>query len=744
MTEQLTSFTFNHSAQLDSPVAAFGSSAAFRTALDSRGEQLRNKVNEIISDANLGNTPYINVKNSPYFASGLATTAIGSITTGTKALTLTTTPDFVQGQGINLEGAKEASSLQVTAAATVSSNVTVNLNGVAFLVAVASGDTIAQVATKIRAATYAGWTAGGTALSDTVTFTSTTSGTKTDATYSAGTTTAAGTMTTVTQGTADQISTVSSVSGLVVSIADNATRTIAAGTILHDDTTAIQTVLDSIKTTGGVVVFPSGSYRIDSPLVVWNKTLISGAGRNNTVIFKTSDTTYTGTCGVAKNCVVYMDYVTGGYNFYSSISDIGISGSKATTTGIYLGNTAICNITNVNIAQVSTGISSMLAYMITFTQVRVLIANGYAFDFSTADEKTSFTFTNCYAEACGGGWTLQALNYSTFNSMGCDYCNWGSNPADPYGGAGGNYQVLSFVYYLASCSGLTFNSCGAESSNASWLYAESTQAVFNAPKLVNMENYVTPTGSNIAALIQLRGTSISNIRIHAPTFSTLTNQVAVNNLIRGIYIETTGKQKLIMDNYVAINSGFDNGGAGVKYTKNGIYYSIQRKLVPDSKFFNNIGVTELPFVLYNAGAYTAGALAYITNATTKVKNVNISTSGTDAPADASVVNHYWRWLLNPSEVVGKVIRLRVSGAQTTGGATGAPSFTFAHADDINGTNQVVLQAVTLADINAAIADYYVIIPATLKAVVYFSVLIPYRIVNFRLDELLVDIIDVAQ
>jgi hypothetical protein len=52
--------------------------------------------------------------------------------------------------------------LTVTAAATGTANVTVTLDGVATGVALTSGDTINQVATKIAAASYANWTASAT------------------------------------------------------------------------------------------------------------------------------------------------------------------------------------------------------------------------------------------------------------------------------------------------------------------------------------------------------------------------------------------------------------------------------------------------------------------------------------------------------------------------------------------------------------------------------------------------------
>jgi hypothetical protein len=98
---------------------------------------------------------------------------------------------------------QEIASLTVTAGATASSNVTVTLNAVPTLVAVVNGDTAAQVATKIRAAAFTGWTTGGTGT--TVTFTATTYGNKGDISYSAGTTGATSTVSVTRQGRTSEI-----------------------------------------------------------------------------------------------------------------------------------------------------------------------------------------------------------------------------------------------------------------------------------------------------------------------------------------------------------------------------------------------------------------------------------------------------------------------------------------------------------------------------------------------------------
>jgi hypothetical protein len=97
-------------------------------------------------------------------------------------------------------GVSEVSSLLITAGSGANSNVVVTLDGVAKQVPVLTTDNTASlVATKIRAASYPGWTTGGSGT--TVTFTSTVAAIRTDSAYSPGTTGATGTMSTTTQGT---------------------------------------------------------------------------------------------------------------------------------------------------------------------------------------------------------------------------------------------------------------------------------------------------------------------------------------------------------------------------------------------------------------------------------------------------------------------------------------------------------------------------------------------------------------
>ena len=89
--------------------------------------------------------------------------------------------------------AAEISTVMFTAGASTSGNIKVTLNGIAFTVEVTSGDTATGIATKVRAATFTGWTTGGIGAS--VIFTATKASTKSATTFSSGATGASATVT---------------------------------------------------------------------------------------------------------------------------------------------------------------------------------------------------------------------------------------------------------------------------------------------------------------------------------------------------------------------------------------------------------------------------------------------------------------------------------------------------------------------------------------------------------------------
>lgn len=117
--------------------------------------------------------------------------------------------ESITPQSVVYNGATEATSdgsvaevaqLQITASVTTAGSVIVTLNGIGKTIAVSLNDTPVMVADKIRTTLFDGWNTGGTVGTDVVTFTATSTGVRTDATYSHNGTGATGTMTTTTQG----------------------------------------------------------------------------------------------------------------------------------------------------------------------------------------------------------------------------------------------------------------------------------------------------------------------------------------------------------------------------------------------------------------------------------------------------------------------------------------------------------------------------------------------------------------
>lgn len=108
----------------------------------------------------------------------------------------------LNGVAVNIAvvgGTAEVATVKITAAATEDSEVTISLNGTDYGIAVQDGDTINQVAAKIRATHFEGYTVSG--ATDTAIFTANEEGAKTATTFDGGVTGVTATVTTTTDGT---------------------------------------------------------------------------------------------------------------------------------------------------------------------------------------------------------------------------------------------------------------------------------------------------------------------------------------------------------------------------------------------------------------------------------------------------------------------------------------------------------------------------------------------------------------
>lgn len=274
--------------QLDTIVIESGTSDAetLQSRTNERGKTFDN-LYQRINDLDIEfEERAVNVKW--YGASGSKQSTTGDLLNGSNQLTVSDAIDFKVGQGILVEGAgtggvQEVAELQITSAPSSAGQVIVTLDGIATNVDVdpAVETTAIAVADKIRNTTFAGWTTGGTAGTDTVTFTSDNAGSKQDATYNDNGTGALGTMTTTTQGQngADLITEITAINGTTFTLVDSASTDVTSETVNHDDTDAIESAINSLRE-GDTLYFPSLSYRLTRRLTVTTsniKFLMNGA-----------------------------------------------------------------------------------------------------------------------------------------------------------------------------------------------------------------------------------------------------------------------------------------------------------------------------------------------------------------------------------------------------------------------------------------------------------------------------------
>jgi hypothetical protein len=225
----------------------------------------------------------INVKQSPYNASGSAQTTTGSITSGSNSLNVANPIDFKIGQGIAIQTVApvtDVKSLQITANASTVGNITISFEASPYSIPVNAGDTSIQIADRIRSSAFNGWTTGGTVGTNTVTFTANDAGEKSTMSYDPSTTGATGTITVTTTGIKPSyfVSTITGINGNILTLQNNATTTISNALTLHDDTTAIQNAINDITSDGGELILPKGTFNYSSNLTIDSKNDVTFRG----------------------------------------------------------------------------------------------------------------------------------------------------------------------------------------------------------------------------------------------------------------------------------------------------------------------------------------------------------------------------------------------------------------------------------------------------------------------------------
>jgi hypothetical protein len=176
---------------------------------------------------------------------------------------------------------RQTVTLNVSAGATADGNITVTLNGTAHNVAVLNGDTAAQVAAKLVAASYSNATASAPSAT-TVSLITTDRGTSANCSFSGGST---GVVATRSVAYAAYTRRVTAVSGNDVTVDTAIPTGFTDQVIHHDDGPALQAAVNA-TTAGKVVYVPAGTYQIETAVFIppsKDEITIRGDGPNDTI-----------------------------------------------------------------------------------------------------------------------------------------------------------------------------------------------------------------------------------------------------------------------------------------------------------------------------------------------------------------------------------------------------------------------------------------------------------------------------
>lgn len=224
---------------------------------------------------------------------------------------------------------------------------------------------------------------------------------------------------------------------------------------------AIQAAIDSLDTggdttTGGVINFPVGKYKIRRPIVIrggafgLTSITLQGEGMHNTVIDCASD--FVGDQAIqiltATYCA-FKDFHVLANSRADYCMDF-VAGSELKIERVFCQNA------------IESCFYFRRCFMVTMDQCRAK-GGRTQFDFS-GDYNTSLNVMNCYAlrspdnPGIGQGYLIRDVSYSTFTSCGADYT--------------GRYG-----YRVSNTNGVTFNSCGVEQLGRSAWFFEASEAL---------------------------------------------------------------------------------------------------------------------------------------------------------------------------------------------------------------------------------------------------------------------------
>lgn len=214
--------------------------------------------------------------------------------------------------------------------------------------------------------------------------------------------------------------TILSISGLVVTLADNAGATVSNVTVQHDDTAAIQAAYADAVVQEKALFFPAGTYVADTLTVAAPYTRIYGEGSGKTLL-------------KARSNGIPVIEVTGGPAHSMLLENFGIEGfgktSSATGHGIYVHDTGglafQIAIRNVEVRECGgRGIFLLENFSTLIDNVSVSHCGDNAIE---GEFDNSCTFINCYVHDVADGKAAYRIYSGGTNFIGCNGIDSGAN-----------------------------------------------------------------------------------------------------------------------------------------------------------------------------------------------------------------------------------------------------------------------------------------------------------------------------
>lgn len=413
-----------------------------------------------------------------------------------------------------------------------------------------------------------------------------------------------------------------------------------------ESTSAIQAAIDSIAATGGIVYFPSGTYKINAPIKIYSKISLVGAGQDTTTILKTTNTVGSGTSKAPSRTVtdsyVYDDLVqiwheADEYAYYCKIQNLTLQKQTyaASSRGIFAPRCSHLNIEKVLIQNVNVGYLTYDCWMSTLSNVTTqAVSTGFynADDGSGFGTGTSTLFNNCWINfdktivEPSVGYSIFGLTYSTFNSCGCD----NGIRTDL-----GNVQG----YLFNTCNSISLNGCGIENHQGIVLSTYGSTLDCSAFIALNIKGVAGGTTATVwvdGSLLTLTGSKFQPITSAGDTYNwIIQNSSSIVEI--NPYSSPTGGNAYISYSSKSSRSVI-NGSNTIVYNSSGSTSGAvsATATVPISIFTAGLGAYYIYAFVTNSGTnYRSCSLVTsdgITADITALKigsNLNISLSGLD-------------------------------------------------------------------------------------------------------------------